>query len=114
MYSKSKDQFLENQIRDAQDRNAMAEQQHREHMAYGELEAATTITDLQAAMLSNLNGMLLTCGCNPEKVGVLMSGIRYYGEAVRLEMIERRFDTSDTFGSTLTDAERDYVIKMHP
>lgn len=113
MYSKSKDQFLENQMREAQDRNAMAEQRQREEMAYGEKFAtAETPKDLQETYKSKVTQLLMSYGLDDSQIVKILKSIALYGDAVRLEMMERT--TPDIFGSALTDEERKYIIKQHP
>lgn len=109
---KAKHQFLENQMRDAQDRNAMAEQQHREHMAYGELEARTEL-DIINDSFQNVRDAIGKLTSNPLEIGLIMQIIEAYGD-VREAFGTIPTQIAETFGSALTDEERAYVTKMHP
>jgi hypothetical protein len=108
MYSKSKDQFLEIQMQDAQDRNAMAERQYLD-----EVQQSQTSEALAEAMLQTMRHMLVCKGLNTGDVNKIMQGVKAYGTACQLAMLERNC-TVDTFGGALTDEERAYVTKVHP
>lgn len=102
----SKNEFLEIQEKEAQDRLAMAEKVAQEHMASGErlvvakgeLSLSTTCADLIKTGLNLIETKLVIYGLTSAQSSLIMSAIVNYGDCVRLDAIEKAGNDVELFG----------------